>query len=160
MLQQLLQAYRGELYGIAFFEAFLETATSHIERRKWQYLIEVEQRTAQCLKAYLEPLGIHCPEDDADMVQAGQRQASLWLHLPWDTLMATLSPWIKTYADRYRQQANTDKTHQIASNMVADHEDAILAFVDRELAQAPDSLAPLIEYLDKYPLPRPLANIA
>ncbi len=160
MLQNLLQAYRGELYGIAFFQTFLDATTRPHERRTWQLLIDIEQRTAECLSAYLVPLGIHCPENDPAMVQAGRRQANLWLDLPWDTLMATLAPWIKTYAERYRQQAAEDKVHHTISTLVADHEDAILAFVEREIAQDTNSLSPLIEFLARYPSPRPLANTA
>ncbi|GAA4649447.1 hypothetical protein GCM10023116_17210 [Kistimonas scapharcae] len=160
MLQHLLQAYRGELYGIAFFQTLLNTATSTHERRAWQLLIDIEQRTAECLSAYLIPRGIPCPEDDDDMVRAGQQQANLWIDLPWDTLMATLAPWIRTYAERYRQQVTADNPHHTISSLVADHEDAILAFVEREMAQAANSLAPLTEFLARYPSPRALANTA
>ena len=160
MLQHLLQAYRGELYGIAFFQRFLDASTRPHDRRTWQLLIDIEQRTAECLRAYLVPLGILCPEDDPEMVQAGRRQANLWLELPWDALMATLAPWIKTYAERYRQQATEDKVHHTISTLVADHEDAILAFVEREIAQDAHSLSPLTEFLARYPSPRPLANTA
>ncbi len=160
MLQHLLQAYRGELYGIAFFQTLLNAATNTHERRAWQLLIDIEQRTAECLSAYLIPRGIHCPEDDLEMVRAGQQQAHLWIDLPWDNLMATLAPWIRTYAERYRQQAAADNTHHTISTLVAEHEDAILAFVEQEMAQAANSLAPLTEFLARYPAPHPLANSA
>lgn len=150
MIAQLHKAYMGELFGIAFFEAFKAKATEPSEQKKWQLLIDVEIRTAELLKDYLEPLDMICPPSDAEMTSQGLKQAQKWIDLPWKPLMEALAPWIREYAEAYRRSAEGATEHRAAWHMVADHEEALLAFVEAELNGMIDSLKPLRSFLQQH----------
>ncbi len=150
MITKLHQAYMGELFGIAFFKVFKAKSTELSEQRKWQHLIDVEIRTAGLLKAYLEPLDIICPPSDAEMTKQGMEQAHKWIDLAWKPLMEELAPWIREYAEMYRRSANGATDHHAIWHMVADHEEALLAFVEAERDGGIDSIEPLCSFLQQH----------
>ncbi|BCS96804.1 hypothetical protein DSLASN_24360 [Desulfoluna limicola] len=150
MLKKLHDAYMGELFGIVFFTAFKERSTDLLEQEKWRQLIEVEQRTAELLKGYLEPLGMRCSTSDAAMTKQGLAQAQAWIDLAWEPLMGALAPWIREYAEVYRRSADDATEHRDLWNMVADHEEALLAFVEGERDGMGDSLKPVRGFLKRY----------
>ena len=150
MLKKLHTAYMGELFGIVFFNVFKERSADPLEQEKWHRLIEVEQRTAELLKAYLEPLGMRCPTSDAEMTKQGLEQAQTWIDLAWKPLMQTLAPWIREYAEMYRRSAESATEHRDIWNMVADHEEALLAFVEGERNGVSDSLEMVRGFLKRY----------
>ena len=150
MLKKLHTAYMGELFGIVFFKAFKERSTDPSELQKWDHLIKVEQRTAELLKVYLEPLGMRCPPSDKEMTKQGLDQAQAWLDLSWGPLMQTLAPWIREYAEKYRRSADGATEHRDLWNMVADHEEALLAFVEGERDGVSDSLEMVRGFLKRY----------
>ncbi|WP_108651607.1 hypothetical protein [Dongshaea marina] len=148
MIQALYQAYLGELFGIRFFQIFEQQATDAKTKRKWQLLIALEERTAALLREYLEARGTTCPQTHQEMEDKALVQATSWQHLCWNELMEALAPWIAGYTNHYRELASQYQAPVML--MVAEHEQAILSFVQLELKQAP-SLNPLIEFLERYP---------
>ncbi len=140
----------GELFGIVFFDAFKERSSDLMEQEKWQQLIEVEKRTAELLKEHLEPLGMPCPSSDTEMTKQGLEQAQKWIDLAWGPLMEALTPWIRSYAEIYRRYADGATEHRTLWNMVADHEEALLAFVEAEGSGVGDSLEPVRGFLKRY----------
>lgn len=150
MLEMLHKAYMGELFGVAFFQSFKEHATEFSEQQKWQLLIEVEERTAALLKRYLEPLGIPCPSSDGEMESQGIGQAGVWLGLDWLPLMEALSPWIRGYADAYRQSADGATEHRAIWQMVAEHEEALLCFAEAERHGEKETLGAVKVFLDRH----------
>jgi len=151
-VQELLyEAYRGELFGIAFFKAFAEKAKDSEERKKWQCLIELERHTAALLKTWLEQNGHICATVDPEMEAKGRQTAAPWLDLAWQALMDTLAPWIEEYAIKYRQQAERAPAEQYrVFDMTAAHEEAILSFLQAELAGEGDSLKAVREFMANY----------
>ncbi|MCW8329032.1 hypothetical protein MD588_09450 [Photobacterium sp. SDRW27] len=149
-IEQLYSAYLGELYGIAFFTAFAEKYSDDNHINKWQTLIQIEQITARHLKKGLERLGKVCPDVHMEMIEKGRRDAEHWLALDWETLINTMTPWVETYALKYRQQAIQATEHQALFQLVQEHEDAILAFLQAEQRQGIDSLAPLETFIGRY----------
>jgi len=150
MLKKLHTAYMGELFGIVFFNVFKERSADPLEQEKWHRLIEVEQRTAALLKAYLEPLGMRCPPSDKEVTKQGLDQAQAWLDLSWGPLMETLAPWIREYAEMYRRSAESATEHRDIWNMVADHEEALLSFVEGERDGVSDGLEMVRGFLMRY----------
>jgi len=153
LIEQLYTAYLGELYGIAFFTAFAEQYSDDSHINKWQKLILVEQITAQRLKTGLEPLGKVCPDVHPEMEEKGCRDADKWLALDWTSLINTMTPWVKTYALKYRQQANQAIEHKALFQLIQEHEDAIFAFLQAEQQQDANSLAPLETFIHRYHCP-------
>lgn len=150
MTAELYKAYMGELFGIAFFKAFRDRSTEPSKQRKWQQLVDVERRTGELLKEYLESLDIICPPSDAEMTKQGLEQAAKWIDLTWKPLMEELSPWIREYAKMYRRLADGATEHRALWHMVAAHEEALLAFVEAELDGVSDTLEPLRGFLQRY----------
>ena len=128
----LYSAYLGELYGIAFFTTFANKYSDDSHIHKWQRLIKVEQITATKLKTGLKAIGIDCPDHVAEMETKGLQDAEQWLALDWETLVDTLEEWVEPYAQRYRQQAASATQHHDLYQLVAQHEDAIWAFLHAE----------------------------
>ncbi|WEM44898.1 hypothetical protein PTW35_26995 (plasmid) [Photobacterium sp. DA100] len=146
----LYSAYLGELYGIAFFTAFANKYSDDSHIHKWQLLINVEQITATKLKTELTSIGIPCPDHDAKMEQKGQQDAEQWLHRDWESLVDTLVNWVEPYALRYRQQAKAAAEHQSLYHLVAQHEDAIWAFLQAEQQQAGSGTAILEAFINQH----------
>ncbi|WP_299017493.1 hypothetical protein [uncultured Photobacterium sp.] len=149
-IEQLYSAYLGELYGIAFFTAFAEKYSDNSHINKWQKLIQIEQITAQRLKAGLAPFGKDCPDIHPEMEEKGLQDANKWLHLEWTELVNTMTPWVEPYALKYREQAQQAQAHHGLFTLVQEHEDAIWAFLKAEQQQDTDSLAPLEQFLSRY----------
>jgi len=151
MHEFLYKAFRGELFGIVFFKTFADHAKDSTERKKWLRLIDLEHRTATLLKSWLESNGQPCSWDDAEMEAKGRDMAALWLALEWQPLMAKLAPWIEGYAVEYRQLAETAPADQFRiTDIVAVHEEAILAFVQAERAGESDSLKAAKEFMENF----------
>ncbi|WP_064606839.1 hypothetical protein [Photobacterium sp. J15] len=152
-IEQLYSAYLGELYGIAFFTTFAEKYSDNSHINKWQKLIQIEQITAQRLKAGLEPLGQTCPVHHPEMELKGLHDADKWLHLEWPELINTMAPWVEPYALKYRKQALQASEHKALFSLVQEHEDAILAFLKAEQQGDADSVAILNKFIASYDNP-------
>lgn len=84
------------------------------------------------------------------MAKQGLDQAQTWSDLAWKPLMEVLAPWIREYAEAYRRSADGATEHRSIWGMVADHEEALLAFVERERDGVSDSLEPVRGFLTRY----------
>ncbi|MBY6094901.1 hypothetical protein [Ferrimonas balearica] len=140
---RLNEAYRGEIYGIAFFQHMLSQRPEHATL--WQTLFEVEVRTAALLSAD-QAVSVSAPER-ASLWHKGVAQASQWDALPWPELLTTLIGWVTPYEQRYREWAEADP--QLA--LVARHETAIWQAL-KDLSQGGDGLTPLHQFLGDYSL--------
>jgi len=65
-------------------------------------------------------------------------------------LMETLAPWIREYAEMYRRSAESATEHRDIWNMVADHEEALLSFVEGERDGVSDGLEMVRGFLMRY----------
>ncbi|MGF1735569.1 hypothetical protein [Photobacterium satsumensis] len=146
----LYSAYLGELYGIAFFTAFANKYSDDNHIHKWQRLIKVEQITAAKLKTGLKAIGLTCPNHVAEMEVKGLRDAEQWLALDWETLVDTLAEWVEPYALRYRQQAADATEYRDLYLLVAEHEDAIWAFLHAEQKEAGSGVAILDAFIAQH----------
>ena len=149
-LNQLHNAYLGELYGISFFTTFIEQYSDPRHNNKWQALLEVEIITAKELKLALIPLGITCPDYDQKMAQQGIEDANKWIHLPWTALIDTMVVWVAPYQQRYQQQADNAQQYHELFNLIADHENAIYDFLVAEQAKSTESLQILQHFIDSH----------
>lgn len=143
MQHHLLEAYQGEIYGIAFFQHML--AQRPEEADLWQALLAVEIRTAALL-APEQAVKVSAPERAA-LLRKGINEARRWQALPQPQLLSTLCDWVAPYEVRYRQWAEQDS----ALKMVAEHETALY----QSLCHARDGQPfhpPLQAFLTRYSL--------
>lgn len=146
----LYSAYLGELYGIAFFTAFANKYSDDNHIHKWQRLIKVEQITAAKLNTGLKAIGLTCPDQVTEMEIKGLRDAEQWLALDWETLVDTLAEWVEPYALRYRQQAADATEYRDLYRLVAEHEDAIWAFLHAEQKETGSGVAILDTFIAQH----------
>ncbi|HHI4970361.1 TPA: hypothetical protein ACP5TT_002992 [Vibrio parahaemolyticus] len=132
MLNNLLTAYYGEIYGIAFFSNYLNNYKQAEQRALWQTLVDVEKLTAEKLKPVLQAHGMEIEDRHQEMMEKGLSDAEKWIDLPWSELVATLLNWVEPYEVTYREwqtlviEKNSNAVNfQTAFDLVAEHETAI-----------------------------------
>ena len=120
-------------------------------REKWLLLAELETRTKSAVMHFLRAKGIPV-EEKAEKRREGEERARASASLPWPDLMARMQPRLQFYVDELREFASAAPPAQteIAARLL-EHEEALLAFVERELAgDVPGSTAPVRAHLDKW----------
>lgn len=132
MIHNVLAAYYGEIYGIAFFNHYLNHYAHGEQQTLWQTLIEVEELTAEKLKPVLLANGMDIENRHQEMLDKGLADATKWIELPWLELVATLLKWVEPYEVKYREWHEGVKASQQYSiaereaiGLIADHETAI-----------------------------------
>ena len=132
MIHNVLAAYYGEIYGIAFFNHYLNHYAHGEQQTLWQTLIEVEELTAEKLKPVLLASGMDIENRHQEMLDKGLADAAKWIELPWPELVATLLKWVEPYEMKYRawhEEVKASQQYSIAEReaieLIADHETAI-----------------------------------
>ncbi|MGR5319910.1 hypothetical protein [Vibrio alfacsensis] len=135
MIYHVLSAYYGEVYGIAFFNHYLNNYSCAKRDELWETLMKVEELTAEKLKPILTTRGMDIESRHKEMLEKGLADAEKWIALPWDELVSTLLTWVEPYEVKYRrwyeqvevQTSTTEEstTLKAALELIADHETAI-----------------------------------
>lgn len=155
LLAQLAGAFRGEVYGIAFFTHLLEHYSGYTDEERQRHiltmLLQVEQVTAAIMAAHLPTLDVRCDMADPQMQYQGQQDADKWLSLSWPRLIDTMVDWVTPYQRQYREQNENAGGFWPLFYLVDKHETAIYEFLQAE--QIGDENAPEIlrRFLDAYP---------
>ncbi|CZF85166.1 hypothetical protein [Grimontia marina] len=150
MIAQLKSAYFGELYGIAFFQHFIERRRDGDKQRVWQLLLDVELLTAKCLREGFEQLSEFVPETDQAMTSKGIKDAGKWIDLPWQSVIDIMVDWVAPYQQRYQEATDSATEHLELFELVSDHENAIYDFLLSEQKGEIDSVSFLTDFLRKY----------
>ena len=138
---------RGE--AICRTHARLAPAADH--RAKWTLLAELERTTKEALLHDLRAIGIAVGES-AEMRREGEVFAKRGAAAPWLDAMATMRSRILFYLDGLRALASAATAGQRAlASRLLEHEEAWLAFVERELAgDSETSIEPVRAHLEKW----------
>jgi hypothetical protein len=140
-----------ETGGEAVCLARAEASDDPGRREKWLLLAELETRTKSAVMHFLRANGI-AVEEKAEKRREGEARARASASLPWSDLMARMQPRLQDYVGELRQfvSASPPAQKEIAARLL-EHEEALLAFVERELAgDAHASTAPVRAHLDKW----------
>jgi Holliday junction resolvase len=121
------------------------------ERAKWSLLAELENTTRNALVHYLRENGISVI-DSAESRRSGELFAQQSEGVAWLELMTAWRPRIVVYVDELRALASAASASENAlTARLLEHEEAWLAFVDRELAgDAATSIEPIRAHLEKW----------
>ena len=132
MIHNVLSAYYGEIYGIAFFNHYLNHYAHGEQQTLWQTLVEVEELTAEKLKPVMLTNGMDIENRHQEMLDKGLADATKWIELPWLELVATLLKWVEPYEVKYQEwheEVKASQQYSIAEQeaieLIADHETAI-----------------------------------
>jgi hypothetical protein len=140
-----------ETRGEAICRTHAQRTGNAAKKAKWALLAELENTTRNALVDYLRENGISVIES-AESRRAGEIFAHQSAGVAWLDLMRAWRPRIVVYVDELRALAST--AHASANAITArllEHEEAWLAFVDRELAgDATTSTEPIRAHLDKW----------
>jgi hypothetical protein len=148
--QLLLDAYRGEVFGEAFFGALAEHEPDVDRVEKLRALEQIEARTAAVLRAHAAAANVDLG-DDHDSRRQGQELAPQAGVGGWDNLIRGLHDALPSFlANFVRLREMAPDPHDPALHTLVAHEQTINAFAELELAGYTDlSCAVLQRYLER-----------
>jgi hypothetical protein len=142
----LLDAYKGELFGDAFFGALADAQPDPDRREKLRTLQTVEARTATSLRRLVGDAGLHA--DPAVSRREGAQLAAGLDPENWDELLRGLRDALPQYLEKFVRLREIARTPtDPALDALVNHERAIERFAELELAGDKKSLKPLEDHL-------------
>jgi dimethylamine/trimethylamine dehydrogenase len=144
---RLCLAYEEEVETEAYF-ATLATLAPHADQKaKLRLLAEIEAQTARVIAPLLARHGL-TPRDDAALAADGTAAATA-ARPDWVDLIAGMLRTYPGYVTYFAGiEADGPPEDRAALALLTEHERAALAFLEREAAGDPDSVAPMQEYLE------------
>ena len=138
----ILQAWRGEQWGRAFFERLAEATDDAEHRAKWKVLAELEEVTGDLLAPLL---GNDADPTSAEGFPPMDAAAAAYSRLGWSEALERMMTILDPAIERFRELlAMAPDEHREIVQILFDHEVALRRFAERELAGDPGgSLAPV-----------------
>ncbi len=134
-LVELLEWYRGEVGGEAFFGALAQSTSQPGLAEKWRKLAQLEQCVADRLRTTLEAREVQLPAAGIDR-QRGLNSAQDYANLTWREALSRLRPELAGYVRAFQAAESTMPEDLLPlAQWVTEHERALLEFVTRELEQ-------------------------
>lgn len=144
----LLDAYRGEIFGDAFFGTLAEAQPDPARREKLLTLQTVEARTATSLRRLVTDAGIHVGDTAADARRDGIELARTLEPESWHKLMDGLRQSLPDFLAKFERLRTLSPRHDPALDALVNHEQAIEKFVQLELdGNEKKSMKPLQDHL-------------
>jgi dimethylamine/trimethylamine dehydrogenase len=144
-LDTLLRYYEEEISGEAYFFALAD----HFEERDKIILLgKVERRAAEAVVPLLQKYGLE-PRDESIIHAEGN--SHLWGHekFTWPEFLTHIINRYPAYLDDFNGLESMAPDEDLyALKTLTEHEVAAIDFAKKELAGDPDSLSPLLQYLD------------
>ncbi len=145
-LDTLLQYYEEEISGEAYFYALANHFDQH---DKIILLARIERVAAQAVEPLLEKYGL-TPRGETELKQEERNYLELHQSYSWQEFMTYIVKRYPAYLDDFRaleHMAPTEDKPRLS--MLTEHEVVVIDFAEKELAGDPDSLAPLLKYLEQ-----------
>ena len=134
-LNELLEWYRGEVGGEAFFAARARDTGDPRLAAKWQKLAQLERYVADRLRTELEARGVPMPPATEDL-ERGRNSAREYRDLNWLEALSRLRPELVRYVrDFHAAESRMPDELLPLAQFVTAHEQALLEFTTRELEQ-------------------------
>ena len=131
-LAELLEWYRGEIAGEAFFSTLAQSAVDPDRSHKWRLLARLEHFVAGQLRSALTARDVLIPTVGMDL-QRGVESAQPYADLTWHEALARLRPELEGYVRDF-QAAESRMPEDLLplARFVTEHERALLEFVTLE----------------------------
>ena len=147
-LEEVVDAYQGDVRGEAMFSTLADNATSEEEREIWKTLARVESTTRQRLIPLLQRHGLDTTPDEEQRRlgrERGKTRAATGFSATIKAMSEALPPYLTCYA-RLEAEGPPEDRNELA--FLNAHEIALYEFATRALAGGGrDSLAPVRDYL-------------
>jgi hypothetical protein len=139
----LVKAYQGEVSGEVLFGIIAERSQDPERKRKFETLTQLEARTRQaCLPAMVRH-GLPT-EPDPDTVANAKVMADVATAMTWEELLSSFAPITTQFVALYRRIGEISEEDRATSELLVDHEHALLTFAERELrGETENSLEPI-----------------
>jgi hypothetical protein len=146
----LVDAYRGEVFGAAFFKTFAEQETDAARLAKLRALEAIEARTAGVLRAHAEATNVDVGDGDEPR-QQGVELGKAASEGGWDAFVRGLHDALPMFlANFVRLRELSADPHADALETLVGHEQTINAFAELELAGHTDLSGPVLQrYLER-----------
>ena len=145
MMERLIEAYYGELYGISFFQVFQNHYYQQQQQQQnndnddrhrivslWNHLIEIERNVAKIIYDYLthnnyQENSLLLNDDDIQkqrevMEMKGIHDAQKWIDMDFNTLTITLRDWVRPYESKYREWKEDEVVDHPDNDEITDKE--------------------------------------
>ncbi|MEO0712733.1 MAG: hypothetical protein AAFY37_02350 [Pseudomonadota bacterium] len=155
-LEALVDVYRGEQFGEAFFEALLPHAEDDEQRYILGSLLQLESEGKAVMRPVLTKLRLSLNEDPGSRPQ-GVKSAGALREMSWTEQFAAMAAGIRSKGlPQYEElvtlvSADEDPEAFALANFMGKHERAILTASENIAAGRPDPVAPVVEILN-FPL--------
>ena len=144
-LDTLLRYYEEEISGEAYFYALAE---HFVERDKIFLLAKTERVAAQAIEPLLKKYKL-LPRGELELKDLGRSYVELHQSYSWLEFMTYVVERYPGYLDDFTGLERMAPTEDLpALKRLTDHEVAVIDFAEKELRNDPDSLVPLIRYLE------------
>ncbi len=144
--EDLHHIHESEVYGLALFTAAERSTINKAHKHKWRMLKKLEKQTLNRYLDYMRNSGQKTGTTSYWRLK-GYAEGTLLGLMPWPIAMKLLSKGTEPFQERFlRLKRHANESELGFFNYVYDHEKAIEAFADRELAKHRDSLT-AVEHL-------------
>jgi len=146
-LDTLLLYFEEEIMGEAYFCGFMDYFEQPHAREKMDLMAQVERHTAEAVRPLLHKYGLTSrAESKLKLIGEG------WLKeregIDWDGLMEDMAFRYPEYLAQFKAlEAIAPEEDLCILNILTEHEVAAIEFARMEIADNPDSTAPLRKYL-------------
>lgn len=145
-LETLKLYFEEEIEGEAYFHAIAERLEDPDHREKMELMAKVETFAAAAVYPLLEKHGV-TPRSTEELHAKGRAQAAKNTG-DWPTMIAEMQKYFPDYMDEFEGlEAMAPPEDLPVLKVLTAHEIAAIAFLDREVENAPDSAEPMRHYL-------------
>ena len=144
----LRRAYEGEIIGCALYDRMIGDP-AYPEKEALQLLYVVERMTADALAPLIDRYDVAVDEESA--TREGHKLAAALAGRPWKDMWMEVTRLADEYLTDFRRLADVlDGDDASVGVQVVEHEEALIAFAQREIDDDPDALTPLQDYRRRY----------
>jgi hypothetical protein len=146
----LREAYLGEIFGAALFNALAEAQPDAERREKLRTLETVEARTATTLQRLVAKAGMKLSGEEPKAREDGRRLAAAINASDWDGFVRSLHDALPPFLEKFERLREVGGTPvDPALTALVNHERAIQRFAELELAGDKHPTRPLTDHLRK-----------
>lgn len=140
-------SFAEEISGETYFAALSETEPDPRRAALWRKIELIERQTALALRPLATRLGL-VPADEKAIRRSGREEAADWQALPFLDLMSLIIRDYPAYMAEFDAlHASAPPDARAATQLLLDHEAAMIDMARAELSGIGDPAAPLDNYL-------------
>lgn len=144
----LQRAFEGEIIGCALYDRMIGDP-AYPKKDALELLYAIERMTADALEPLIVRYDVAVSEESA--TREGRQVAEALAGRPWKDMWTEVTRLADDYLTDFRCLADLlDGDEAAVGVQVVEHEEALIAFAHREIADDPDALAPLRDYRRRY----------